>query len=134
MPGPEVTILGTGAWGAANAMVLAEKGVPVRLWGRRPEHVEEMARDRTIPHLLPGVRLHDTIRITADPAEALDGAALVAVAIPTQHIRETLGGIARHVPEGAAAISLAKGIEVDTLLRPTEIIAAPPRATISSYC
>lgn len=123
MAGKAVAILGTGAWGTANALLLAQNGVEVRFWGRRPDHVSVLAQDRENPTLLPGVRIPPEIRITAEAREALRGAACAAIAIPTQHIRETLGRIQDLVPEGVPLVSLAKGMEVGSLLRPSQVIA-----------
>lgn len=124
MTAKAVAILGTGAWGTANAMVLAAQGIPVRLWGRRPDHVKLLAAERENPALLPGVRIPEEVKITADAGEALDGATLAAIAIPTQRIRETLEAIRPVYPDGLPAVSLAKGLETGTLLRPTQVIAA----------
>ncbi|MCZ6688558.1 MAG: NAD(P)-dependent glycerol-3-phosphate dehydrogenase [Planctomycetota bacterium] len=123
MQNETIAILGTGAWGTANAILLARKGLPVRLWGRRPDHVKELASGRELSALLPGVKIPPEVRVTGEAAEALDGATLVAVAIPTQHIRETLEPIAQHFSEGLPIVSLAKGMELKTLLRPTEVIS-----------
>jgi glycerol-3-phosphate dehydrogenase (NAD(P)+) len=118
-----IAIAGNGGWGTAVALVLAGKGVPVRLWGIERDYVEETARTRENPRYLAGVRLPAEILVTANFAEASEGAALVISAVPTQYLRATW---TRLTPEdrsgGAPVLSLSKGIEVETLLRPTEIL------------
>lgn len=117
-----VAVMGTGSWGTTFAMVLADAGAQVRLWGRRPELVAAITRDRVNPDYVPGVPLPEAVRATADAAEALDGADLVVLAIPSQVMRPTLMRWQDHIPDDATVVSLAKGIEMGTLLRMSQVI------------
>ncbi len=63
-------VFGTGSWGTAFAMVLADAGCEVTLWGRRPELVDAINTSRTNPDYLPGIELPAAVRATTDPAEA----------------------------------------------------------------
>ena len=83
-----VAVLGTGSWGTAFAMVLADAGADVVLWGRRSEVVEAITSSHENPEYLPGIALPETVRATDDPAEALDGAEVVVLAVPSQTLRE----------------------------------------------
>ncbi len=121
--GTHVAVIGDGGWGTALALVLHGKGIPVRQWSREPDYAAEMERTRANPRYLPGVSLPAGLRVTGDAAEALGGADLVISAVPTQFIRGTWKPLARHLGRGVAICSVAKGIEVRTLERPTQILA-----------
>jgi glycerol-3-phosphate dehydrogenase (NAD(P)+) len=118
-----VTIVGNGGWGTAMALVLAEKGVDVRLWGIESEYVASTAKSRENPRYLPGIRIPKRITITPDYGEATDGAALLLSVTPTQFLRETFRDLKPLDRSGGAPVlSLSKGIEVKTLRRPTQIL------------
>lgn len=118
-----VAIAGNGGWGTAVGLTLAAKGIPVRIWGVEEDYVAETARTRENRLFLPGVGIPAEILLTSDFAEASNGAALLVSAIPTQHLRRTWKGLAgRDASGGAPILSLSKGIEVKTLLRPTQIL------------
>ena len=84
-----VAVMGSGSWGTAFAMVLADAGNEVVVWGRDAALAEAMTTQHENPKYQPGVVLPDSLRATTDPAEALDGAAVVVLAVPA------------HLPEGA---------------------------------
>lgn len=115
-------VLGTGSWGTAFAKVLADAGTDVVLWARRPELAETVQRSRENPDYLPGVCLPDRVVATGDAGEALTGADLVVIAVPSQSLRENLAGWAPHVPAGAPLLSLMKGVEAGTAKRMSEVI------------
>jgi len=116
------TIIGDGAMGTLCAIILAQGGHPVRVWGRRPEHIEELRSKRENTAYLPGIRLPQEIIFTADAQEALQKSKLVICAIPTQHIRSVLETMRQYFADQTPVVSVAKGIENNTLLRPTQII------------
>jgi glycerol-3-phosphate dehydrogenase (NAD(P)+) len=116
-------ILGAGAWGTATALVLAQNpDHRVALWSARLENATELHLRRENVRLLPGVPIPDSIVLTADPGIALDGVDLIVSAIPTVHLRSTLSAIASRLPRDIPILSLSKGIEIHTFLRPTEIL------------
>jgi glycerol-3-phosphate dehydrogenase (NAD(P)+) len=118
-----IAIAGNGGWGTAVALVLAGKGVDVRLWGIETDYVAETALSRENPRYLPGVSLPDGLLVTPDFREASRGAALLVSAVPTQFLRATWERLAREDESGGAPVlSLSKGIEVETLLRPSQIL------------
>ncbi len=116
-------VLGTGSWGTAFAMVLAEAGCSVRLWGRRPELVEQLNRERRNVDYLPDILLPDNIQATADPAIAVDGAEFVILAVPSQSLRESLRAWKQLLRDDMIVVSLMKGVELGTSLRMSEVIA-----------
>ena len=82
-----VTVLGAGSWGTALAVHLARSGHAVRLWGRDRGLVAAMREERINAAYLPEVTLPAAIAVTADVAEAVDGAGCVVVAVPTHGVR-----------------------------------------------
>ena len=117
-----VTILGDGAMGTLCSILLAENRCAVRLWSAFADQAGDIARDRENRRFLPGHPLPDAVKITADDAEALDGADLLISAVPTQFVRGVWERLRPHCLPDVPICSVAKGIENETLLRPTEII------------
>ena len=118
-----VAVLGSGSWGSALSVVLADAGASVRLWARRPDLADQITRTRENSDYLPGVRIPDSVRPTADVFAALADADVVVFAVPSQTLRHNLGQWAGLVPVGAVLLSLAKGIELGTCKRMSEVIA-----------
>jgi glycerol-3-phosphate dehydrogenase (NAD(P)+) len=119
-----VSVLGAGSWGTALAVHLAEIGHDVRLWGRDRGLVDAIAARRVNDVYLPGVLLPPSVSLTTDAAAALDGCELVVVAVPSHGCRAVVADAARHVRDRAVFVSTTKGLEADTLLRMSEVIAA----------
>jgi len=115
-------ILGAGSWGTAFGAVLCDAGTPTTLWARRPELAETIRERRENPDYLPGVALPD-LHATADPAQALAGAELVVLALPSQTLRANLAHWSELIPADAVLLSLMKGVELDTDLRMSQVIA-----------
>ncbi|MGY1722504.1 NAD(P)H-dependent glycerol-3-phosphate dehydrogenase [Blastococcus sp. SYSU DS0533] len=115
-------VLGAGSWGTTFAKVLADAGCEVRLHARRPELVEAISERRENADYLPGVRLPDRLRATADPAEALDDAEVVVLAVPSQSLRGNLTVWREMLPPDATLLSLMKGIELGSTKRMSEVI------------
>ncbi len=117
-----VAVLGAGSWGTAFAKVLADAGRQVVLWARRPEVATAIADGHHNPEYLPGVTL-PALEATTDAAAALDGADAVVLAVPSQTLRANLGVWRPLLPPGATLVSLAKGVELGTLERMSEVVA-----------
>jgi len=120
----QVAVIGAGSWGTTVASLLAGR-TPTVLWAREPEVVDAVRSGRGNPLFLPGVDLDPALRATGELSEALTGAGLVVVAVPTQHLRvvaEGLAGCWDRVGPDAVVLSLAKGIEQHTLRRPSEVL------------
>jgi glycerol-3-phosphate dehydrogenase (NAD(P)+) len=116
------TVMGAGAWGTALAKLLADAGGDVRLWARRAELATEINSSRRNPDYLPGVELPAGIRATADAKDALDGVTTVLLAVPAQTMRPNLEQWNGLFASGATLISTAKGIELGTLMRMSQVI------------
>ena len=116
-------VLGSGSWGTTFAKVLADAGTDVVLWARRPELAAAVRERHENPDYLPGVRLPDRLTATADAAEAVDGAGVVVLAVPSQSLRANLADVAPFLPPTAVLVSLMKGVELGTTKRMSEVIA-----------
>ncbi|MDT5348034.1 MAG: glycerol-3-phosphate dehydrogenase [Mycobacterium sp.] len=119
-----VAVMGAGAWGTALARVLADAGTEVTLWARRSEVAEQINASRYNPDYLPGALLPPSVRATADAAEALHGATTVLLGVPAQTMRANLEQWAPLLTRGATLVSLAKGIELGTLMRMSQVIVS----------
>ena len=125
-----VAVLGTGSWGTAFAKVMADAGRDVTLWARRPEVAAAVNERHANPEYLPGIELPPRLTATTDATAALDGAHAVVLAVPSQTLRHNLAGWRDLLPPTATLVSLAKGVELGTLQRMSEVIgdvaAVPP--------
>ncbi|GAB2880922.1 NAD(P)H-dependent glycerol-3-phosphate dehydrogenase [Nocardioides pacificus] len=119
----KVAVMGSGSWGTAFSMVLADAGNDVTMWGRREEVCASINQTRENADYLPGIELPRSVRATHDPEQALAGADVVVLAVPSQSLRENLTVWAPHVPRQAVLVSLMKGVELGTLERMSEVIA-----------
>jgi glycerol-3-phosphate dehydrogenase (NAD(P)+) len=118
-----VAVFGTGSWGTAFAAVLADAGSEVRMWGRRAELVDQINQSHVNGDYLPELLLPTAISATTDPREAVDGAGIVVLAVPSQTLRTNLAHWAEVLPPDAAVVSLMKGVELGTTKRMSEVIA-----------
>ncbi|MFH9866605.1 NAD(P)H-dependent glycerol-3-phosphate dehydrogenase [Streptomyces lydicus] len=121
-------VYGTGSWGTAFAMVLADAGCEVTLWGRRAALVDAVNNGRTNPDYLPGVELPASVRATTDPAEAARGAEFTVLAVPSQTLRGNLAQWAPLLPADTVLVSLMKGVELGTAKRMSEVIEEVAKA------
>ena len=130
-------VLGAGSWGTTFAKVLADAGCDVTLHARRAELAAAIADKSENADYLPGVRLPSAVRATADAADALDGADIVVLAVPSQSLRGNLEEWASLLPPDSTLLSLMKGIELGTTKRMSEVIcevtgAVPGRVAVLS--
>ncbi|MFS7877006.1 NAD(P)H-dependent glycerol-3-phosphate dehydrogenase [Streptomyces asiaticus] len=121
-------VFGTGSWGTAFAMVLADAGCEVTLWGRRPGVVDAINTGRGNPDYFPGVRLPDGVRATTDPAEAADGAEFTVFSVPSQTLRGNLSDWAPLLAADTVLVSLMKGVELGTAKRMSEVVQEVAKA------
>ncbi|MFI6337218.1 NAD(P)H-dependent glycerol-3-phosphate dehydrogenase [Streptomyces sp. NPDC050535] len=118
----KAAVFGTGSWGTAFGMVLADAGCDVTLWARRADLVEAVNSTRTNPDYLPGVELPVNLRATTDPAEAADQADFTVLAIPSQTLRGNLAQWAPLLAPDTVLVSLMKGVELGSTMRMSEVI------------
>jgi glycerol-3-phosphate dehydrogenase (NAD(P)+) len=118
-----VTILGDGAMATVCSILLTQGGHEVTMWGAFEESIERLLQDREQRRLLPGVRVPDKVRLTANDDDCFTGCTMVLSAVPTQYMRGVWKRLAKRLPDDVPIVSVAKGIENETLLRPTQVIA-----------
>jgi glycerol-3-phosphate dehydrogenase (NAD(P)+) len=118
-----ITILGDGAMATVCSILLTQGGHRVTMWGAFEESIERLIQNREQSRLLPGVRVPANVRLTANDSTCFDGATMILSAIPTQYARGVWQRLKTYAPKDACIVSVAKGIECETLLRPTQIVA-----------
>lgn len=120
--GVKVTILGDGGWGTALAVLLERKGQDATLWSHFPDYAKVITEKRENVKFLKGVPLSPSISITSDLEAAVAKSEIIVCAIPTQYLRNVLYKIKPEILRDKIVVSVAKGIEKKTLLRPSEIL------------
>lgn len=118
-----ISIIGDGGMGTVLGILLCEKGLAARIWGYDREQLAQIATHRENKKFLPGYTLPKMLAFEPDDGCIMSGADLVVSAVPCQFIRRVWNRLRDHVPEDIPIVSVAKGIENDTLLRPTQILA-----------
>ncbi len=118
-----IAVLGAGSWGTALAVHLSRVGNDVQLWARDQSVVNDMAARRANVVYLPDVTLPATVHVTHDLERALADATLVVCAVPSHGCRAVLRHAARHIDSQATVVSTAKGLEADSHLRVSQVIA-----------
>lgn len=108
-----IGIVGAGAWGTALAQVMAAAGREVILWAREPEVVEAIDSERENKQFLSGVTLDDNIKATGSLTRATESD-IILLAVPAQHVRNTLHALKADLADGKPLVICAKGIEVET--------------------
>ena len=122
-------VIGAGSWGTALAAHLARLGIPTRLWARDAALARSIAVARENARYLPGMRLPDLVELTGDRDEALAGADLIVVAVPSHFLRGALAPMAPAMGPRAILLSATKGLEPGSALRMSEVLSqiAPDR-------
>ncbi len=117
-----VSIIGDGAMGSVCAMLLREKGVDVRLWGYDAAQLKEMKQAGENVRFLPGHKWPEGLRFESADEKIMVGADLIVSAVPCQFMRQVWQRLKAYTPRDIIVISVTKGIENDTLLRPTQVL------------
>jgi glycerol-3-phosphate dehydrogenase (NAD(P)+) len=116
-------VMGMGSWGTAFGMVLADAGNEVILWSRDGGAVATVNSEHRNPRFHPGIDLPVTLSATTRAVDALADAELVVLALPAQTLRENLTDWGASVPRAALLASLMKGLERDSGLRMSQVVA-----------
>ncbi len=117
-----VAVIGAGSWGTAVASLVGAT-YPVSLWARSPDLAASMQETRENARYLPGVTIPDGLLVTSSLPEALEGAGIVFMAVPSHGFRAVLGDMEPLAGGIEAVVSLAKGIEIGTNLRMSQVVA-----------
>ncbi len=107
----KVAVIGSGGWGTAISILLAEKGNEVYLWSWIQEETDRLNKDRENREFLPGVKLPDNIVCTHDMKSCIDGAEVIVTAAPSPATRTTAKQMAPYVKEGQRIVNISKGLE-----------------------
>lgn len=118
-----VSIVGDGGMGTVLAVLLCEKGIATRMWGYDAEQLADIESRRENTKFLPGYALPASLRFEADDALSMAGTDLVVSAVPCQYMRQVWTRLKGHAPEGVPIVSVAKGVENETLLRPSQVLS-----------
>ena len=119
-----IAVLSDGAWGTALALNLVANGHEVTQWGPFPDYLAEMARTRENARFLPGVKLPQELHFEPEMGKAVSGRELLLLATPTQYLRSVLKQLQPFLePERQLLVNVAKGIEVESWLRISEMVA-----------
>ena len=119
-----IAVLSDGAWGTALALNLVANGHEVTQWGPFPDYLDEMARTRENARFLPGVKLPQELHFEPEMGKAVSGRELLLLATPTQYLRSVLKQLQPFLePERQLLVNVAKGIEVESWLRISEMVA-----------
>jgi len=119
---PKIVVLGSGAWGTALALSLSRNGRPVTIWAHSPEAAKEIVDAGENVQFLPGFKLPLEITVTGDNA-AVAAADIIVSVIPSEFLRSALSRLVPHIRTGQIVVSATKGVENETLLRMTQVIA-----------
>ena len=118
----KISILGHGGWGTALAVLLERIGHEVMVWGHEEDYIAEINKNHANPKFLPNIPISKKIKYTSNFEECVMFGSVIVFAIPTQYLRNVVYSM-RLIPIGTRTIvSVAKGVEKKTLLRPSEII------------
>ncbi|SHI62968.1 NAD(P)H-dependent glycerol-3-phosphate dehydrogenase [Lutispora thermophila] len=118
----KISIIGSGSWGTANAISLANKGLDVKLWVRNKELLEIMMGKRENTTYLPGVKLPSNIKVSNDLEYCCKEADIIVLGTPSHAVRDTVQNIKKYINDDQYIVNLAKGIENDSLCRMSQII------------
>ncbi len=120
---PKIAIIGTTAWGIALGVVLAHKGTQVKLWARTEQEAAELTNNRLGSTVPPTVTLPHRLSVTSSLSDALARAQAVIFVVPSQSMRQNVKLAVGHISESMLIISAAKGLEIGSSKRMTQVIA-----------
>ena len=131
----KISIIGAGSWGTALAVVLHKNGHELTVWSALAPEIEMLKEKHEQADKLPGVILADDIVFTTDLKEAIEGTQMLVLAVPSPFTRSTAHSMQPYVAEGQLIVSVAKGIEEDTLMTLSTIIKDEiPQCDVAVLC
>ncbi|HNP57332.1 MAG TPA: NAD(P)H-dependent glycerol-3-phosphate dehydrogenase [Gordonia sp. (in: high G+C Gram-positive bacteria)] len=119
----QAVVMGAGSWGTTVAKVLVDAGTPTRIWARRPSLAEAINTTHENPDYLAGIPLPEALVAVSDVEEALRGADVVVLGVPSQSLRGNLEEWLPYLTPDMTYMSLAKGVETSTVMRMSEVVA-----------
>lgn len=126
----KIAVIGSGGWGTAIAVLLANKGNDVYLWSWIQEETDRLNSDRENKEFLPGIKLPENIVCTHNMKECIDGAEVVVTAVPSPAMRTTAKQMSEYVKDEQKVVNISKGLE--GVLRLSQVLKEEmPNADIS---
>ncbi len=118
----KISVLGDGGWGTTLAILLAEKGFSVSLWGAFPKYIEEIRKKRENIKFMPGFKIPENISLTHSLEDAVQFSDILVLAIPSQHMRSVLAQLPKKIAKTQSFIIVAKGIETSSLHTMSQVL------------
>ena len=118
----KVAIIGAGSWGTALSVVLHNNGHKVTIWSIVEDEIKMLEENHEHLDKLPGVKLPEDMEFTTDLKTACEGKNMLVLAVPSPFTRSTSKMMAPFVEDGQLIVSVAKGVEEDTLMTLSQII------------
>ncbi|MFH0754938.1 MAG: NAD(P)H-dependent glycerol-3-phosphate dehydrogenase, partial [Candidatus Omnitrophota bacterium] len=118
----KIAVIGDGAWGTTLAILLAENGHAVELWGAFPEYTKIVVQSRINAKFLPGIKIPEQVRLTSDLKASIENNDLIVLAVPSQFLTATLKNIKKYNYRHKPFVSVVKGIDTKTFLTMTQLI------------
>lgn len=118
----KITVIGSGSWGTALAVMLAKHGHEVTIWARRQDAVDELLEKRTNAQYLPGIEIPAKIQATTDHEGAVKNADIIILGVPSRAVAQTVRDFSPYLKTWQILVNVAKGLEPNTLLRLSEVI------------
>jgi len=120
---PKIAIIGTTSWGKTLGVVLAREGLEVKLWARTEREATELRNGGPNPTMLPGITFPPQLSITSSLSEALAEVKAVILVVPSQTMRQNIKLVAGHLNKLMLIVSAAKGLEIGSNKRMSQVIA-----------
>ncbi|MBI2869735.1 MAG: NAD(P)-dependent glycerol-3-phosphate dehydrogenase [Chloroflexi bacterium] len=120
---PKLNIIGTTSWGITLGSMLAHKGLEISIWARTEKEAQELNKKGPNPQHFPGFTPSKNLSFTGDLGKCFHDSKAVILAVPSQSVRENMRRIAKHLDKSIIVISGAKGLEVDTGKRMSQVVA-----------
>lgn len=118
----KISVLGAGSWGTALALLLNNNGHDVTIWSILPEEIEQLKAAHENTRCLPGVKIPESIKLTADASLATSDKDVLVMAVASPYVRKTAHHLKDYIKDGQIIVNVAKGIEEDTLMTLTAVI------------
>lgn len=118
----KITVIGSGSWGTALAVMLDKYGHDVTIWSWKEEEAQRIRADHEHKEYLPGIEIRESIKIITDPKTAVQGAEIVITAIPSKFVRVNMEKFAPLLKKDQVIVNVAKGLEDHSLLRLSQVI------------
>ncbi|MGL4791832.1 MAG: NAD(P)H-dependent glycerol-3-phosphate dehydrogenase, partial [Anaerotignaceae bacterium] len=118
----KISVIGSGSWGTALAVMLDKYGHDVTIWSFKQEEADAIIKNREHKEFLPGIEIKESIKILTDPKTAVEGAEIIIAAIPSKFLRASMEKFAEFFKPEQVIVNVAKGLEDGSLLRLSEVI------------